>query len=117
MKRKRMIKLLMAMGYKRNWANEFARLFQGWPFLVSYAEYQEMLEDPYEYMGVKAWQLLGGRVPSIQELGIEVPAASHYEPDWSMWDTTGIPDSYGKLNPYRPNATAGHRNHWELGVW
>lgn len=108
MRRKRMIKLLMSMGYDRNWSNDFARLFQTWPFLVSYGEFLEMLKDPYGYIGDKALarSIAAGRIPSMQELGIDVPQASYYEPDWCSCDDPRIPDSYGKHNPWKPSAWA-----------
>lgn len=47
MKRKRMIKLLMGMGYSRNWANHFATVFSIWG--LPYAGFEDALLDPYEY--------------------------------------------------------------------
>lgn len=47
MKRKRMIKLLMGMGYPRNWANRFATVFSSWG--LPYEGFEDALYDPYEY--------------------------------------------------------------------
>lgn len=81
MTRKRMVKLLMAMGCDRNWANDFAKIFQFWRHLVSYGEFQDMLENPYEYIGEKQLRRVieNGGIPSAHDLGIEVPPESNTE--------------------------------------